>query len=85
MNITDFKKALYSGIVEFEYEKKNGEKRHALGTLKPELLKAVITESKKDNDKPKRKLPETSVFYYDCEKKAFRSFVADNLISFKLV
>lgn len=83
MDITAFKSALRSGIVEFVYEKKNGDKRKAIGTLKPDVMKAVLSESKDKDDKPKRKFPSTSVLYYDCEKKALRSFVIDNLISFK--
>ena len=84
-DINEFKRALRNGIVEFTYEKKNGDKRKAIGTMKPDILAAVITESKKDDGKPKRKLPSTSIFYYDCEKKAFRSFIISNLISFKTV
>lgn len=76
-----FKKLLKTGKVEFIYKKKDESMRTALGTMAPDLLPK--TEPKQVDEssesKPKRKLKEGMVFYYDLDKEGYRSFHIDQL------
>lgn len=76
--LIDLKTLLRRGEVKFSYKKKDGTIRHAIGTLNEDLIpkveKPVEDTAKADEDKPKRKLPAATIFYYDLEKKGFRSF-----------
>lgn len=94
--ISEFKKKLYEGPVEFTYTKVNGDKRDAKGTMKPDLLPLPKeVESKPEGEREadvkaaekkvikKRTLPADSVLYYDLDANGFRSFKVSNLVSFK--
>lgn len=85
----EFKKKLRAGEVKFKFIKKDGTERIALGTMNPDLMdlpKKVEDKSQSDVDKAEkkktRKLPEDSVFFYDLEKKGFRSFKMSNFIGY---
>ena len=141
-----FKHALFEGKVEFDYVKKDGTLRHAVGTMNEALLpkiepivakyhvtdmkwqpkggcvyprkcKVCLTQVDIDNygadamydnvkavlerkfgiapidfeiweidipyDEPERKLPADSVFYFDIDKKAYRSFKLAQLKGWK--
>ena len=47
MDIVDLKKALYEGIVNFEFIKKDGTLRHVRGTTCPDLVPADDTPKNK--------------------------------------
>ncbi len=60
---------LAAGEVRFRYRKVNGEVREAVGTLKN-----MVTDWKFSA------FNGTAMFYFDIEKKGFRSFVVANLV-----
>lgn len=72
--VIKLKAALKTGVVEFVYQKQNGELRAAKGTLSPELF----SYKSKSSGKPS---PLTIVKYFDCDKNAFRSFRAERILS----
>lgn len=85
----DEKKAFYSKLqkdkVRFQYKKKDGSTRDAYGTLKPELLPPPRDSNDTRTtarERMKRAFPDDSVFYYDLDKKAFRSFKMFNFIKY---
>lgn len=59
---------LAAGEVKFSYLKMNGERRNAVGTLRN-----MVTETAPAFNG-------TAMFYFDIEKKGFRSFAIANLI-----
>lgn len=79
MDINDLKKALYEGIVIFEFVKKNGEHRKARGTTCPDIVPT--------DDKPKgKRTPEQQALYdrqtvafYDIDKKGWRCMRIDTI------
>lgn len=77
----EFKEALRKGEVEFVYMKKDGTERKAKGTLNPEIIDAAFDDKKLDQAKKKRFVPPTVMVYWDCDAKAFRSFIKDNFVS----
>lgn len=60
--------ALAAGEVKFQYRKMNGELRQAVGTLKNMLSDTAMAFNG------------TAMFYFDIEKKGFRSFAVANLV-----
>ena len=82
--ISEFKGFLRKGKVEFLYLKKDGTARFAYGTMCPEFLPKVEPKEVDETAeaKPKRKMKEGMIFYYDLEKGGYRSFHEDNLLSF---
>ena len=83
MNIQDLKKALYEGVVLFEFVKKDGSIRHARGTTCPDLVPT--------DDKPKGKrtpvqqalYDRQTVAFYDIDKKGWRSMRIDTIWSYQ--
>lgn len=73
------KELLKSYVVELTFTKKDGTKRDMICTLKSTLLPEV----KEDQDKRTKKDNEDILAVWDLEKKAFRSFRIDSLISYK--
>ena len=75
-----FRKWLRDGLVTFTYYKRDGELREARGTLNDMLIP--------NDDRPKGIVPErvnTSVTYYDIDKKEWRSFRISQFIEFDTV
>lgn len=70
-------KAMKTQIVEFYYQKMNGEVRQAFGTMQEE----VIHDKVKGTGKSKS---EDLFTYWDTEKESFRSFKKFNLIKIAL-
>lgn len=66
------KNRLKNGVVSFEYKKKNGEIRKAIGTLKSELLPMTKGTGTAKSDKVQT--------YYDIEKQSFRCYTKAMLI-----
>ena len=83
MNIPDLKKALYEGVVLFEFVKKDGSIRHARGTTCPDL---VPTDNMPQN---KRTPPQQALYdrqpvaFYDIDKKGWRSMRIDTIWSYQ--
>ncbi len=73
------KELLKSYVVELTFTKKDGTKRDMICTLKSTLLPEV----KEDQEKRTKKDNEDILAVWDLEKKAFRSFRIDSLISYK--
>lgn len=65
---TKLQAQLAAGEVKFRYRKMNGEIREAVGTLKN-----MVTETASAFNG-------TAMFYFDIEKKGFRSFAVANLV-----
>lgn len=59
---------LSAGEVKFRYRKLNGEIREAVGTLKNMITDSAMAVNG------------TAMFYFDVEKKGFRSFAISNLL-----
>lgn len=70
------KQAMLNKEVRFCFRKNDGNIRHAIGTLKEDLLPMI-----KGNGKP---TPIHLQLYFDMEKKSFRSFKKECLISMQL-
>ena len=67
---------MYSQVIEFFYQKINGEVRQAFGTLQARYLQPA----KENGTKSNRKQNETCLLYWDVEKKEFRQFKIWNII-----
>ena len=65
---------MYLRVVEFYYQKINGEVRQAFGTLQMKQFPATT------GTKSNRKQNETCLLYWDMEKKEFRQFKVWNII-----
>lgn len=74
--IKDFKKKLHECIVEFAYNKVNGEERTARGTL----LETVITEDGGSMPKGVMEVSNETIRYYDLNSNGWRSFRTENFI-----
>lgn len=74
--IKNFKKKLHEGVVEFKYNKVNGEERTARGTLH----ETAITEDGGSMPKGSMNVSEESIRYYDLNSNGWRSFRVENFI-----
>lgn len=74
--IKDFKKKLHEGVVEFKYNKVNGEERTACGTL----LETTITEDGGSMPKGVMEVSDETIRYYDLNSNGWRSFRKENFI-----
>ena len=72
--IKDFKKRLHEGIVEFKYNKVNGEERTARGTLR----ETTIIEDGGSMPKGVMEVSDETIRYYDLNSKGWRSFRTEN-------
>lgn len=73
--LSKLRRLLKSGVVEFNYKKKDGSKRHAKGTIKTSLLPEV------DRDDERLKMTNDECFYYyDLTREDWRCFLKDNFI-----
>lgn len=70
---TILKMRMHYGVVSFSYIKKDGTTREAHGTLKRNLLPALVGTGRK---------PSKDLFvYYDTEAQGWRSFYKHNLLT----
>jgi len=83
MNIDDLKKALYEGVVLFEFVKKDGTLRHARGTTCPDLLPTDDAPKGKRTPEQQALYERTTVAFYDIDRKAWRSMRIDTLWNYK--
>ena len=66
------KVALYKGVVEFHFKKVDGTIRQAFGTLKGDLIPALVGSDRKRADNVQT--------YYDVERAEWRCFKRINLL-----
>lgn len=77
----DLREEMLARVVEFDFIKKDGSTRHALGTICQDFLPQVENDG---NPKKAPSAPNYSCFrYYDTEKQAWRAFSVLNLVSFE--
>jgi len=80
----DLKKKLYTGIVTFTFQKKDGTKRIAVGTTKMELIPEEFRPKEKEKEvvvtEEVEKFSPTQT-YFDMEKNAWRSLQKEKLLS----
>jgi WYL_2, Sm-like SH3 beta-barrel fold len=77
----DLKKLLHEHTVSVLFTKKDGTKRAMLCTLNPDLL-PVVDKQESDEVKKERKVSDTSLRVWDLEKKDWRSFRIDSIVSY---
>lgn len=78
---TDLKKLLHENVLSVQFTKKDGTNRTMLCTLMPEYLPVV--DKQEDNEvKSTKKQLEESVAVWDLEKKAWRSFRFDSVVTY---
>ena len=82
MNIQDLKKALYEGIVIFQFVKKDGTLRMARGTTSPDLVPADDTPKGKRTPEQQAAYDRQTVAFYDIDKKGWRSMRIDTIWSY---
>ena len=82
MNIQDLKKALYDGVVLFEFVKKDGSTRHARGTTCPDLVPVDNTPKGKRTPQQQALYDRQTVAFYDIDKKGWRSMRIDTIWSY---
>lgn len=75
--VTRLKDKMSQGIVEFVFQKMNGEVRIAHGTIKSDLIPAGTKPSKVNRTKSP-----SYICYYDTDKNAWRCFHAHKLLKF---
>ena len=83
MNIQDLKKALYEGVVLFEFVKKDGTLRHARGTTCPDLVPTDNTPKGKRTPEQQALYDRQTVAFYDIDKKGWRSMRIDTIWSYQ--
>ena len=79
MSIIDLRNALYEGIVNFEFIKKDGSIRHARGTTCPDLVPADDTPKGARTPEQQAAYDRQTVAFYDIDKKAWRSMRIDTI------
>lgn len=79
MNIQDLKKALYEGVVLFEFVKKDGSTRHARGTTCPDLVPTDNMPQNKRTPEQQALYDRQTVAFYDIDKKGWRSMRIDTI------
>ena len=82
MNIQDLKKALYEGVVLFEFVKKDGSTRHARGTTCPDLVPVDNAPKGKRTPEQQALYDRQTVAFYDIDKKGWRSMRIDTIWSY---
>ena len=83
MNIPDLKKALYEGVVLFEFVKKDGSIRHARGTTCPDLIPTDNMPQNKRTPQQQALYDRKTVAFYDIDKKGWRSMRIDTIWSYQ--
>jgi hypothetical protein len=79
----DLKKLLQEKVLTVHFTKKDGTKREMRCTLLPEHL-PVVDKREGDEVKNSKKQSEESIAVWDLEKKSWRSFRIDSIVSYSL-
>lgn len=77
--VCDLLEKLGEGVVAFEYKKKNGDERRALGTLCKGILAQYDAYEYKNKDK-RDCYPKLEFAYWDLDREAYRSFSIERVI-----
>jgi len=77
---TDLKKILLENILSVTFKKKDGTERTMSCTLKAEHL-PVVEKHEDEEAKKDKKQSDTNIAVWDLDKKAWRSFRIDSIIS----
>jgi hypothetical protein len=80
----DLKKLLLEHTVSVVFKKKDGTERTMLCTLKAEHL-PVVEKHEDDEAKKEKKQSDTNIAVWDLDKKAWRSFRIDSVVSHSIV
>ena len=83
MNTVDLKRALYEGIVLFEFVKRDGTLRHARGTTCPDLVPTDDTPKGRRTPEQQALYDRQTVAFYDIDKKGWRSMRIDTIWSYQ--
>ena len=83
MNIPDLKKALYEGVVLFEFVKKDGSIRHARGTTCPDLVPTDNMRQHPRTPQQQALYDRQTVAFYDIDKKGWRPMRIDTIWSYQ--
>ena len=83
MDIQDLKKALYEGIVIFQFQKIDGTLRPARGTTCPDLVPAPDTPKGARTPEQQAAYNRSTVTFFDIDKKAWRCMRIDCLWSYQ--
>ena len=83
MNIPDLRKALYEGIVIFQFVKKDGTLRAARGTTCPDLVPADNTPKGARTPMQQAAYDRQTVAFYDIDRKGWRSMRIDTIWSYQ--
>ena len=83
MNTNDLKKALYEGVVLFEFIKRDGTLRHARGTTCPELVPTDDTPKGKRTPEQQALYDRQTVAFYDIDRKGWRSMRINTIWTYK--
>jgi hypothetical protein len=83
MDTYDLRKALYEGVVLFEFIKKDGTLRHARGTTSPDLVPTDDTPKGKRTPQQQAMYERQVVTFYDIDKKGWRSMRIDSIWNYK--
>ena len=83
MNTNDLKKALFEGVVLFEFIKKDGTLRHARGTTCPDLIPSDDKPQGKRTPIQQAKFDRQTVAFYDIDKKGWRCMRIDTVWNYK--
>ena len=83
MNIPDLKRALYEGIVLFEFVKRDGTLRHARGTTCPDLVPTDDTPKGRRTPEQQALYDRQTVAFYDIDRKGWRSMRIDTIWSYQ--
>lgn len=82
MNVIDLRRALYEGIVFFQFVKKDRSIRHARGTTCPDLVPVDNTPKGKRTPEQQALYERQTVAFYDIDKKTWRSMRIDTIWSY---
>lgn len=77
--VNGLKEELRKRKVKFKYIKKDGTEREAFGTLNSD----IYGKENEPSGNSGRVVPENQVRYYDINSEGWRSFIAENLISYE--
>ena len=83
MDINDLRKALYEGIVIFQFRKKDGTLREARGTTCPDLVPTDDVPKGTRTPVQKAAYRAKTVAFYDIDRKAWRSMRIDTIWSYQ--
>lgn len=83
MDISDLRKALYEGIVIFQFQKIDGTLREARGTTCPDLVPSDDVPKGTRTPEQKAAYRRQTVAFYDIDRKAWRSMRIETIWSYQ--